>query len=72
MCGAKRPQARLSRAWRNHVGLVIRAFLRLELHWFTTEINWYEAKLGIVNDAVRAYLMAPCLSQPDCVTPVPV
>ena len=54
---------------RNHIGLAIRAFLRLELHWFTTGISWYEAKLaiakrsrnGIVRDAVRAYLAAPRL-----------
>jgi hypothetical protein len=44
---------------RNHVGLAIRAFLRLELHWFATGISCYEAKLVIVRDAIRAYLAAP-------------
>jgi putative transposase len=58
-CGAERAQVRSSRAQRNHVGLAIRAFLRLELHWFATGISWYEAKLEIVRDAIRAYLAAP-------------
>ncbi len=60
-CGAERAQVRSSRAQRNHVGFAIRAFLRLEVHWFTTGISWYEAKLAIVRDAVRAYLAAPHL-----------
>jgi putative transposase len=60
-CGAERAQVRASRAQRNHIGLAIRAFLRLELRWFTTGISWYEAKLAIVRDAVRAYLAAPHL-----------
>lgn len=63
-CGAERAQVRSSRAQRNHIGLSIRAFLRLELHMCATGISWYEAKLGIVRDAVRAYLAAPrfCLN----------
>jgi hypothetical protein len=61
-CGAERAQVRSSRAQRNHIGLSIRAFLRLELHWFATGISWYEAKLAIIRDAVRAYLAAPRLS----------
>lgn len=58
-CGAERAQVRSSRGQRNHVGLAIRAFLRLELSWFATGISWYEAKLTIVRDAIRAYLAAP-------------
>jgi len=58
-CGAERSQVRASRAQRNHICLAFRAFLRLELHWFTTGISWYEAKLGIVRDAVRVYLATP-------------
>ncbi|MFQ3619126.1 MAG: IS701 family transposase, partial [Cyanobacteriota bacterium] len=30
-----------------------------ELHMWTTGISWYEAKLAIVRDAIRAYLAAP-------------
>jgi hypothetical protein len=58
-CGAERAQVRSSRAQRNHIGLAVRAFLRLELHWFATGISWYEAKLAIIRYAVRAYLSAP-------------
>jgi putative transposase len=58
-CGAERAQVRSSRAQRNHVGLAIRAFLRLELYWFATGISWYEAKLAIIRDAIRVYLAAP-------------
>jgi len=58
-CGAESAQVRSSRSQRNHIGLSIRAFLRLELHWFATGISWYEAKLTIVREAIRAYLMAP-------------
>lgn len=47
-CGAERAQVRASRAQRNHIGLAIRAFLRLELHWVATDVSWYEAKLAIV------------------------
>jgi putative transposase len=32
-CGAERSQARSSRAQRNHIGMAIRAFLRLERHF---------------------------------------
>ncbi len=61
-CGAERAQVRSSRAQRNHIGLSIRAFLRLELHMCATVISWYEAKLGIVRDAIGAYLIAPRFS----------
>lgn len=58
-CGVERAQVRSSRAQRNPIGLAIRAFLRLELHWFATGVSWYEAKTAIVRDAIRAYLAAP-------------
>lgn len=61
-CGAERAQVRASRAQRNHISLAIRAFLRLKLHWFATGIRWYEAKLGIVREAVQAYLASPLFS----------
>lgn len=50
--------ARSARAQRNQ-WIWIRAFLRLEIHWFNTGISWYESKLSIVRDAVRSYLAAP-------------
>ena len=46
-CGAEQAQVRSSRAQHNQLGLAIRAFLRLELHWFATGMSWYEAKLSI-------------------------
>lgn len=61
-CGVERAQVRSSRAQRNHIGFAIRAFLRLEMHWFNTGISWYESKLRIVRDAVRSYLAAPTIT----------
>jgi putative transposase len=61
-CGVEKAQVRAARAQRNHIGLAIRAFLRLEMHWFNTGVSWYESKLSIVREAVRSYLAAPWLS----------
>ena len=61
-CGVEKAQVRSSRSQRNHIGLAIRAFLRLEMHWFNTGISCYESKLSIVREAVRSYLAAPWLS----------
>lgn len=58
-CGIERSQARSERAQRNHIGMALRAFLRLEWHFFTTGVSCYEAKKWIVRDAVRGYIKAP-------------
>jgi putative transposase len=58
-CGVERCQARAGRAQRNHIGMAIRAFLRLERHSYATGISWYEAKARIIRGAVRAYLANP-------------
>lgn len=58
-CGVERAQVRAARAQRNHIGLAIRAFLRLEHHFFTTGVSGYEAKARIIRGAVRAYLAKP-------------
>ena len=58
-CGVERCQMRAARAQRNHIGLAIRAFLRLEHHFFTTGVSWYEAKARIIRAAVRAYIAHP-------------
>ncbi len=63
-CGVEKAQVRSSRAQRNHIGLAIRAFLRLEMHWFNAGISWYESKVSIVREAVRSYLTAPWLTLP--------
>ena len=58
-CGVERAQVRAGRAQRNHVGLALRAFLRLSHHFFATGVSWYEAKARIVRAAVRAYIARP-------------
>jgi DDE superfamily endonuclease len=58
-CGVERAQARGAKAQRNHIGLSIRALLRLEWHRYRTGVSWYEAKVRIVREAVRAYLARP-------------
>lgn len=74
-CGLEKAQVRSDRAQRNHIGLAIRAFLRLEMYWFNTGISWHESKISIMREAVRSYLEAPWLSLPssvNCVSPVSV
>lgn len=55
----ERCQARSAQAQSNHIGLALRAFLRLEFHSFTHGVSWVEAKTAIIRDAVRAYLAHP-------------
>jgi hypothetical protein len=57
-------QARSARAQRNHIGLALRAFLRLEWHLFSTGISWVQAKAAILRDAIRAYLAQPSIRLP--------
>ncbi len=57
--GVERCFARKAVAQRNHIGLALRAFLRIERHRFLTGISWFEAKTSIIRDAVRAYLAEP-------------
>ena len=57
--GVERCFARKAVAQRNHIGLALRAFLRMERHRFLTGIGWFEAKVSIIRDAVRAYLDKP-------------
>jgi putative transposase len=58
-CGVERCQARSERAQRNHIGMAIRAFLRLERHFYATGVSWYEAKARIIRGAIRAYIAHP-------------
>lgn len=53
---------RSARAQRNHIGLAIRAFVRLEKHRIATGMSWVEAKLSIIRDAIRAYLAKPTIT----------
>jgi hypothetical protein len=61
-CLIERAQVRSRRAWRNHIGLCLRAFLRLESHCYHTGISWFEAKTAIIREAVRAYIANPLYS----------
>jgi putative transposase len=63
-CGVERAQARSARAQRNHIGMAIRAFLRLEHYCYTTGVSWYEAKARIIRGAVRAYIAKPLYGLP--------
>jgi putative transposase len=62
-CGIERAQHRSAIAQRNHIGLALRAFLRLESHRIRTGVSWFEAKTTIVRDAVRAYLANPLYTE---------
>lgn len=61
-CVIERAQIRSSRAWRNHIGLCLRAFLRIESHCYYKGISWVEAKMNIIRDAVRTYISNPLYS----------
>ena len=58
-CGVERAQVRAARAQRNHITCALRAFLRLEQHRLVTGLSWWAAKMGIIREAVRAYLARP-------------
>ena len=66
--GVERCQVRSARGQRNHIGFSIRAFVRLEYHRFTTGVSWFAAKLGIIREAVRAYLANPTFVLPNRAT----
>jgi putative transposase len=67
-CGVERCQARSERAQRNHIGLALRAFLRLEWHFFTTGVSGFEAKLRLIREAIRFYLDRPWYTLPKSPT----
>jgi hypothetical protein len=60
--GVERAQFRLEIAQRNHIGLAIRAYLRLEAYRLRTRISWFEAKTSIIREAIRAYLAHPSIT----------
>jgi putative transposase len=63
-CGVEGCQARRSKAQRNHIGLSIRAFLRMECHCFALGLSWFQAKLDVIRQAVRTYLANPSMRLP--------
>jgi putative transposase len=58
-CGIEKCQARTEAAQRGHIQLALRAFVRLETHWWNSGISWYQAKTDIIRTAIRAYLANP-------------
>ena len=60
--GVERAQYRLEISQRNHIGLAIRAFVRLEVHRLHAGISWFEAKTGIIRSAMRQYLTHPTIT----------
>lgn len=65
-CGVERCQARSERAQRNHIGLAIRAFLRLSAYCWARWTTWFGEKRAIVREAVRAYLTRPHITLDAC------
>jgi hypothetical protein len=59
----ERCRAKSAQAQRNHVGLALRAFLRLECYGFHHGVSWAEAKGAIIRDAVRVYLAQPWIQR---------
>jgi DDE superfamily endonuclease len=64
-CHVERAQVRAGRAQRNHLGMAIRAFVRLEWHRLRTGISWGAARAAIIRDAVRTYLAHPSYRLPS-------
>jgi len=57
--GIERSQHRNEKPQRNHIGLAIRAYLRLEAHRLRTGTSWFDAKISVIREAVRQYLARP-------------
>lgn len=60
--GIEHAQYRLEVSQRNHIGLAIRAFVRLEAYRLRSGISWFEAKTSIIRSAIRQYLAHPSIS----------
>jgi putative transposase len=54
-------QCRRSKAQRNHIGLALRAFLRLESYSYHEGVSWFEAKWRLIPDAIRSYFHPPTI-----------
>ncbi len=63
--GIERGQFRLERAQRNHIGLALRAYLRLEYHRWRTRSSIFHSKLDILRAAVALYLAHPKYGLPS-------
>jgi len=59
LTGIERGQFRLECAQRNHIGLALRAYVRLEYHRWRSSLSIFNAKLDIGRAAVAFYLAHP-------------
>ena len=62
--GIERGQFRVERSQRNHIGLALRAYVRLEVHRWRARVSICNSKLDIIRAAIRHYLAHPtyCLN----------
>jgi hypothetical protein len=63
--GVECAQFRRARLQRNHIGLALSAFMRLELHRVHHWISHAEAKTAIIRHALRWYLAQPTIALPS-------
>lgn len=63
--GIARAQFRLERSHRNHIGLALRAYLRLEVHRWHTRVSIFNSKLDIIRMAIGLYLAHPKYAIPS-------
>ena len=63
--GVERAQFRLEVSPRNHIGLAIRAFVRLEHTRIHRAMPIFEAKNAIIRQAIRLYLRNPAIVLPS-------
>jgi len=62
--GIERGQFRMEKAQRDHMGLAIRAFLRLETFRLQKGVTGFEAKHALLREAIRAYLVQHTITLP--------
>jgi len=60
-CGIEKARVRSGRAQRNHIGMALRAFIRLEAFAFQNWQSWFEAKQRIIREAIRKLSGKPSL-----------
>jgi putative transposase len=60
--GVEQAQYRLEVSQRNHIGLAIRSFVRLESHRLHLGVSWFEAKTSIIRSAISQYLAHPYIT----------
>jgi hypothetical protein len=58
-------QFRLECSQRNHIGLALRAYVRLELHRWHSRVSIFNSKLDIIRVALRHYLAHPIYCLPS-------